>query len=92
MVSMFRYTGCNGHIHTNTYTNTPVPPHPQSDYVMSLSGGGRQYSVYVHSYLGFGLMAGRAAVLQLDTAKDAHPCVPKEHAGVCGVCEGLKDV
>lgn len=51
---------------------------------MSLGGGGKQYSVYVHSYLGFGLMAGRAAVLQLDGAKDAHPCVPKEHSGRSG--------
>lgn len=54
---------------------------PSSDYIMALSGGGKTYDVYVHSYLGFGLMAGRAAILQLETARDAHPCVPKDHSG-----------
>eukprot|EP00891_Asterochloris_glomerata_P009175 jgi/Astpho2/9175/fgenesh1_pm.00137_%23_2_t len=34
---------------------------PDPLYVTSLSGGGRSYHVYVHSYLGYGLMAGRAA-------------------------------
>ena len=33
-------------------------------YVRALAGGGKRYSVYVHSYLGFGLMAGRSAVLR----------------------------
>lgn len=30
-----------------------------------MSGGGQSYSVYVYSYLGFGLMQGRGAVLTL---------------------------
>jgi len=57
-------------------------------YVRALAGGGRRYSVYVHSYLGFGLMAGRSAVLAAgETAAAAagaaagHPCVP---AAPCG--------
>jgi len=31
-----------------------------------LSDGGRAHKVYVHSYLGYGLMAARAAVLKQD--------------------------
>lgn len=57
---------------------------PKADYVTSLRGGGQQYSVYVYSYLGFGLMAGRAAVLAEDPNgpdDDSHPCVPKGHSG-----------
>ena len=50
-------------------------------YLTQLSGGGRTYSVYVHSYLGFGLMAGRAAVLAWEETKAANPCVPSQHSG-----------
>ena len=52
---------------------------PKADYVTTLRGGGQQYSVYVYSYLGYGLMAGRAAVLEVDPNgpdDDSHPCVP----------------
>lgn len=34
------------------------------------------------SYLGFGLMAGRAAVLSYEETKQANPCVPADHSGV----------
>jgi apyrase len=57
---------------------------PGGDYVARLRGGGREYSVYVHSYLGYGLMAGRAAVLGVDPNgpdDDSHPCVPTGHEG-----------
>ncbi|BDA45973.1 Apyrase 2 [Coccomyxa sp. Obi] len=50
-------------------------------YVTQLSGGGRTYNVYVHSYLGFGLMAGRAAVLSWEEARAANPCVLADHKG-----------
>lgn len=43
-----------------------------SGYIKTLKGGGKTYHVYVHSYLGFGLMAGRAAVIAQKS--DAHPC------------------
>ncbi|KFM27824.1 Apyrase [Auxenochlorella protothecoides] len=35
---------------------------PHANYTTTLSGGGRRYSVYVYSYLGYGLMAGRAGL------------------------------
>lgn len=44
-------------------------------YVRTLRGGGAAYHVYVHSYLGFGLMAARAAVLDAAAEADGHPCV-----------------
>lgn len=34
--------------------------------------------VYVHSYLGYGLMAGRAAVLAWEEARAANPCIPTD--------------
>ena len=61
-------------------------------YVRALASPGRAYDVYVHSYLGYGLMAARDAVLAAHgegNRKDAaagggedkkdggHPCVPK---------------
>ena len=33
------------------------------------------------SYLGFGLMAGRAAVLAWEETRAANPCVPTDHKG-----------
>mmetsp|Transcript_28108 Transcript_28108/g.53169 ORF Transcript_28108/g.53169 Transcript_28108/m.53169 type:complete len:478 (+) Transcript_28108:83-1516(+) len=44
-------------------------------YVRQLRGGGASYHVYVHSYLGYGLMAARAAVLHSAGARGGHPCV-----------------
>lgn len=52
-------------------------------YVRSLSGGGVRYDVYVHSYLGFGLMAGRAAVLKAGKA-ESHPCIAAKVAYTYG--------
>eukprot|EP00475_Leptophrys_vorax_P024160 TRINITY_DN33273_c0_g1_i5.p1 TRINITY_DN33273_c0_g1~~TRINITY_DN33273_c0_g1_i5.p1 ORF type:complete len:391 (-),score=17.70 TRINITY_DN33273_c0_g1_i5:11-1183(-) len=47
-------------------------------YVRKLSGLGKTYNVYVHSYLGFGLMAARAQVLKALPADSAgHACLPK---------------
>lgn len=57
---------------------------PKSDYIKTLKGGGKEYSVYVHSYLGYGLMAARAAVLEIDPngpEDDTHPCI---HEGFKG--------
>ncbi|CAG9466246.1 unnamed protein product [Pedinophyceae sp. YPF-701] len=45
-------------------------------YVSKLSGGGVTYNVYVHSYLGYGLMAGRAGVLAVSDKAAGHPCMP----------------
>lgn len=49
-------------------------------YVVKLRGGGKPYNVYVHSYLGYGLMAARAKVIE-SAPKDAPHCFPKEHTG-----------
>ncbi|KAI8475039.1 MAG: nucleoside phosphatase family-domain-containing protein [Monoraphidium minutum] len=54
-------------------------------YVIAVSAGGRQFHVYVHSYLGYGLMAARAKVIEsgADNATDPasasghHPCFAK---------------
>eukprot|EP00242_Pyramimonas_sp_CCMP2087_P001715 CAMPEP_0198228520 /NCGR_PEP_ID=MMETSP1445-20131203/113491_1 /TAXON_ID=36898 /ORGANISM="Pyramimonas sp., Strain CCMP2087" /LENGTH=344 /DNA_ID=CAMNT_0043908901 /DNA_START=29 /DNA_END=1060 /DNA_ORIENTATION=+ len=43
-------------------------------YVRALRGGGATYHVYVHSYLGYGLMAGRAAILNAE--QEAQACLP----------------
>lgn len=42
-------------------------------YVKDIRGGGRTYKVYQHSYLGYGLMAGRAATLR-DGGEDSGKC------------------
>ncbi|KAL4422474.1 hypothetical protein ABPG75_008671 [Micractinium tetrahymenae] len=51
------------------------------DYLKEMRAAGKTYHVYVYSYLGYGLMAGRAAVLSEESAKDGHPCVPAGHEG-----------
>jgi len=50
-------------------------------YVNKLRGAGKVYNVYVHSYLGYGLMAARAKVI--DTSKDesGHPCFAPGYNG-----------
>lgn len=54
---------------------------PHKDYLTEMKAAGQTYHVYVYSYLGFGLMAGRAAVLSEEGAKEGHPCVPAGHSG-----------
>lgn len=66
---------------------------PAANYTMALSGGGRAYSVYVHSYLGYGLMAGRAGVLAAHEPAAPHPCVPAGYEGdyaYAGKTHGMK--
>ena len=57
---------------------------PKQDYITKLKGGGKEYNVYVHSYLGYGLMAARAAVLEIDPNgpdDDSHPCIHEGYKG-----------
>jgi len=49
-------------------------------YTKPLKGGGVSYDVYVHSHLGYGLMAARAAVLGKAAGKGS-PCIPDGHEG-----------
>mmetsp|Transcript_4525 Transcript_4525/g.7673 ORF Transcript_4525/g.7673 Transcript_4525/m.7673 type:complete len:453 (+) Transcript_4525:180-1538(+) len=44
--------------------------------VIKLKGGGKEYNVYVHSYLGYGLMAARAKLVETHNGT-AHPCFLK---------------
>ena len=37
--------------------------------------------MHARSYLGFGLMAGRAAVLAWEETRAANPCIPADHSG-----------
>ena len=55
---------------------------PHANYTTVMTGGGRDYHVYVYSYLGYGLMAGRAGILAVGP-KDgqAHPCLPAAYKG-----------
>lgn len=50
-------------------------------YVRKMGGGGKSYNVYIHSYLGFGLMAARAELLKsnANTTQENgvdNPCIP----------------
>ena len=58
---------------------TPRKPSPPG-YVESVSGGGRSYDLYVHSFLGYGLLAARMAVLKA-TADAPGACLPSGFKG-----------
>jgi apyrase len=49
-------------------------------YFKDMKSGDFTYHVYVHSHLGFGLMAARAAVLK-EARGEPSPCVPAGHRG-----------
>ena len=49
-------------------------------YFKDMKSGDFTYHVYVHSHLGFGLMAERAAVLK-EARGEPSPCVPAGHRG-----------
>lgn len=50
------------------------------EYLAKLRSSGKALNVYVHSYLGYGLMAGRAKVLEAHAAGTPHACVPSGSA------------
>jgi apyrase len=51
-----------------------------SGYIANLKGAGKVYNVYVHSYLGYGLMAGRSKVIE--AGSKGAPCFPKGYSSV----------
>ncbi|MCO5614633.1 hypothetical protein L7F22_068917 [Adiantum nelumboides] len=51
------------------------------DYITTTSLLGKEYNVYVHSYLGYGLLAGRAEVLKLTNKSKSSPCVARGFEG-----------
>ena len=51
-------------------------------YVQRVRAGDHAYNVYVHSYLGHGLMAGRAGVFESGSRRGAvSPCLPSGFSG-----------
>lgn len=46
-------------------------------YITPLKAGGNTFNVYVHSYLGYGLMAARAKVIEAGKDDPNHPCFAK---------------
>eukprot|EP00879_Flechtneria_rotunda_P021719 GHRR01022903.1.p1 GENE.GHRR01022903.1~~GHRR01022903.1.p1 ORF type:complete len:473 (+),score=173.94 GHRR01022903.1:81-1499(+) len=46
-------------------------------YITRLQADGESYHVYVHSYLGYGLMAARARVIEAGKNDRNHPCFAK---------------
>mmetsp|Transcript_15659 Transcript_15659/g.26391 ORF Transcript_15659/g.26391 Transcript_15659/m.26391 type:complete len:466 (-) Transcript_15659:31-1428(-) len=61
-------------------------------YIRQVSANGATYNLYIKSFLGYGIMAGRAKILQSTADPEGtHPCVPKGMAGGCvQKCYGLK--
>jgi apyrase len=68
---------------TSTAASSHEPPVATAavcaGYIRKMSAGGKTYHVYVHSYLGYGLMQGRGAILRMHAGSS---CLP---AGVSGV-------
>ena len=59
-------------------------------YISDVKGGGKEYKLYVHSYLGYGLMAGRLGVLK--AADDAAvACMPTGFEGKYKYKDGKAD-
>ena len=50
-------------------------------YIHTMQVGKRKFNIYVHSYLGYGLMAGRAEVLEEKMDGMGHPCILKGYSG-----------
>lgn len=50
-------------------------------YIVKLRASGKSYNVYVHSYLGYGLMAARAKMIDGGKGAESHPCFHKGHEG-----------
>jgi apyrase len=62
--------------------NDAVPESVSEDSVRTISAGGKAYTVYVHSYLGYGLKAARLNFLRpFDSVQDGHPCINQGYLG-----------
>mmetsp|Transcript_9890 Transcript_9890/g.11418 ORF Transcript_9890/g.11418 Transcript_9890/m.11418 type:complete len:482 (+) Transcript_9890:145-1590(+) len=61
-------------------------------YIQTMSGLGNSYNVYVNSYAGYGIMAGRAKILKAGADPEGtHPCAPEGLDGGCEAkCYGLQ--
>mmetsp|Transcript_8268 Transcript_8268/g.17055 ORF Transcript_8268/g.17055 Transcript_8268/m.17055 type:complete len:464 (-) Transcript_8268:251-1642(-) len=61
-------------------------------YIRQVSANGATYNLYIKSYLGYGIMAARAKILQSTADPEGtHPCIPKGMNGGCtNKCYGLQ--
>nr|AAG32960.1 apyrase GS52 [Glycine soja] len=61
-------------ISRNTAKNAPKPPDGEEPYIKKLVLKGKEYDLYVHSYLHYGREASRAEILKV-TDGSANPCI-----------------
>ena len=73
---MFAMPGDSASLRKGNPTQKDMP----AGYVEKVTGGGRSYNLYVHSFLGYGLLAARMAVLDA-TPNAAAACMPADFTG-----------
>ncbi|KAF4367435.1 hypothetical protein F8388_025853 [Cannabis sativa] len=61
-------------ISEKAYSNAPTPKNGEETYVKETYLKGSKYYLYVHSYLGYGLLAARAGLLNV-TGDYGSPCI-----------------
>ncbi|KAL1202815.1 Apyrase 2 [Cardamine amara subsp. amara] len=60
----------------------PKPLEGEDSYVREMYLKGRKYFLYVHSYLHYGLLAGRAEILKVSEDSSDNPCIMTGYDGI----------